>query len=139
MPPAGSPPRGSESEKLQAKPAATFGTFETRKPGRDGGSGASTSSGEANDDGVFDTDFAPVDANPDAELEVEIVRPRRARACATRGATCLTPPARPFAELAGAWALHCCAAQGAPPAAPAEAPPRRSNAAVTLRPRRAPR
>ena len=52
MPPAGSPPRG-ESEKLQAKPAATFGTFETQKPARDGGSGASTSSGEANDDGVF--------------------------------------------------------------------------------------
>ena len=77
MSPAGSPPRGGESEKLQAAgPPATFGTFDTRKPGRDGGSGASTSSGEATDDGVFDTDFAPVDANPDAELEVEIVRPQ---------------------------------------------------------------
>ena len=73
--PAGSPPRGGESERLRtAGQTATFGTFDgERKPARDGGSGASTSSGEA-DDGVFDTDLGPSDDKPEAELEVEIVR-----------------------------------------------------------------
>lgn len=85
--PGGSPPRGGESERLRT-PAATYSTFDggAGKPARDGGSGASTSSGEA-DDGVFDSDVPPLIASPDAELEVEIVRRPLGLARATRTAS----------------------------------------------------
>ncbi len=61
-----------ESERLRApgEPAQSFGTFDgvTEK------SGASASSGSEDSEHAFVEDTLSLDANTDAELEVEIVR-----------------------------------------------------------------
>jgi hypothetical protein len=102
MPPV-SPPRGSESERLRAPgdaPPPSFGTFDgaPRLASGGGGGGGDKGGGDKGGSGgdddedaysYFETDASPLDANTDAELEVEIVRRtqrRGARGAARRGA-----------------------------------------------------